>query len=114
MHDRLVGLEHEIEEIGRLFERIGAVGDDDAVGFVLIEDRMDLAHQIEPIGVDQRLARQATERDLLHTRDGLELGKLSQQFAITQPFVRLDVPGEIQAIDADGIDRPARQDQSHF
>ena len=35
-HHRLVALHRQIEEIGRLFQRIGAVGDDEAVGFAAV------------------------------------------------------------------------------
>ena len=51
--------------------RIGAVGDDDAVGFVFVEDLMNRAHQIEPVFVDQRVAGQAAKRYLLHSRRSL-------------------------------------------
>src|SRR5262249_43451632 len=72
------------------------------------------ADQIEPIFVDQRLARQAAERYFLDSGNILELRELAQQLALSEALVRLDVPGKVQPIDANGVDRSARKDQSHF
>ena len=89
------------------------MGDDDAIRFVIIEDRLDLAQQIEPILVDQRLAGQAPKRYLLNSGDALELRELAQELALSKSLVRLDVPGQIQTIGTDRIDRSARKNQSH-
>src|SRR5262249_56027941 len=83
-HDGLVGLERQVEEIGGLFQRVGAVGDDDAVSFAIIEDRMDLSHEIQPVLIDQRLAGQAAEWDLLNRRDRFELREAAQKFSVAQ------------------------------
>src|SRR5262249_35285813 len=112
-HHRLVRLEHKVEEISRLFERICSMGDDDSVCLVLLEYRMDLSHQIEPIGINQCLAWKTTEGQLLHAGNAFELRELSKQLTVAQSLIRLDVPSKIQAIGAHRIDRPAGEDQSH-
>src|SRR5262249_4066410 len=61
----------------------------------------------------KRLAGQAAKRYLLHVGDSFELGELAQKFPLTEAFVRFDVPGEVQPIDANRVDRSAREDQSH-
>src|SRR5215813_13771739 len=87
--------------------------DDDPVGFVVIEDRMDPSHQVQPVLVDKRLAGQAAKRYLLHVGDSFELGELAQKFPLAEAFVRFDVPGEVQPIDANRVDRSTCEDQSH-
>ena len=57
------------KKIGGLFDGVGAVGDDDAVGFVFVEDLVNRAHEIEPVFVDQRVAGQAAKRNLLDFGD---------------------------------------------
>jgi hypothetical protein len=89
------------------------MGDDDSICFVLLKYRMDLSHQIEPIGINQCLARKTTERQLLHAGNAFELRELSKQLTLAQSLIRLDVPSKIQAIGAHRIDRPAGEDQSH-
>src|SRR5215470_10285966 len=87
--------------------------DDDPVRFVVVEDRMDLSNQVQPVLVDQRLAGQAAKRYLLHIGDSFELGELAQKFSLTEALVRFDVPGEIQPIDANRVDRSTCEDQPH-
>src|SRR6266481_337930 len=87
--------------------------DHDSVCLVLLKYRMDLSHQIEPIGINQCLAWKTAERQLLHARNAFELRELSKQFAVAQSLIRFDIPGKIQAIAAYRIDRPAGEDQSH-
>src|SRR5262245_56599311 len=87
--------------------------DDDPVRFVVVEDRMDLSDQVEPVLVDQRLAGQAAKRYLLHRGDSFELREPAQKFPIAQSLIRLDVPSKIQTIDANRVDRSTREDQSH-
>src|SRR5262245_37418003 len=89
------------------------MGDDDSVCFVLLKYRMDLSHQIEPIGINQCLARKTTERQLLHAGNAFELRKLSKQLTVAQSLIRLDVPSKIQAIGANRIDRPTGENHSH-
>src|SRR5262245_15769482 len=89
------------------------MGDDDSVCFVLLKYRLEFSHQIEPIGINQCVARKTTERQLLHAGNAFELRKLSKQLTVAQSLIRLDVPSKIQAIGAHRIDRPAGEDQSH-
>src|SRR4029079_14517695 len=105
--------QNQIEEIRCLFERIGAVRDHDPIGLILIEDRVDLSHQINPVGIAPRLAREATEGNLLNSGNAVEVRKLVEELAVAKPFVRFNIPRQIQAIGANGIDGPALQDQSN-
>src|SRR5262249_8276263 len=57
--------------------------------------------------------RQAAERYLLDCGDSLEFRELAKKFPVAQPLVRLDVPGQVQTIDANRVDRSPRKDQSH-
>ncbi len=77
-HDGLVGLESEIEEVGRLFQRVGAVGNDDAVGLIVGKDGFDLSNQFQPILVHERVTMQTPERGLGHLGNSVELGKPSK------------------------------------
>src|SRR6516164_854415 len=74
---------------------------------------MDFSDQIQPILVDQRLAGQAAKRYLLHVSDSFELGELAQKFPLAEALVRFDVPGEVQPIEANRVDRSTREDQPH-
>src|SRR5262249_18835512 len=85
----------------------------DAVSFPVVEDRMDFSDQIQPVLVDKRLAGQAAKRYLLHVGDSFELGELAQKLPLAEAFVRFDVPGEVQPIDANRGDRSPCQGQSH-
>ena len=87
--------------------------DDETVGTVAVEDVVDQAHQVEPVLHHQTVALQAAERDLLDQRDLGELGDLREQFARTETLVRLDVPREVETVDADRIDGPTGGDECH-
>ncbi len=48
-HHRLIALHRQIEEVGRLFQRIGAVGDDEAVGLAAVGVNFLRQRQPDPI-----------------------------------------------------------------
>ncbi|MNM55796.1 hypothetical protein D3C81_669450 [compost metagenome] len=50
-HDRFVGLFHQVEEEGGLFQGIGAVGDDDAVDILAVGQLGDTLAQLEQVFV---------------------------------------------------------------
>ena len=104
-------LSDEIQKIGGLFDGIGAVGDDDAVGFVFVEDLVNGAHQVEPVFVDQRVAWQASKRDFRNLGDLLQLGQHLEDLAVFQALASFDVPCEVKPVLAHGIDGAAGDDQ---
>ncbi len=66
-HDRLVALDDEVEEVGGLLHRVGAVGDGNAVDVGLRQQAVDLARQLHPqlvVHVDDP----APENDAAQTR----------------------------------------------
>ena len=77
-HHRLVAMNDEAEEVGGLFHRVGAVGDDDAVHILVREDCVDAGGQLEPHLVVHRLAADvghllaAQVGQITQVRDGLD------------------------------------------
>jgi hypothetical protein len=52
------------------------VSDNNSIGFVLIENRMDRSHKVEPVFIDQCVARQTSEGDLFHLGNAFQFGQL--------------------------------------
>src|SRR5690606_6060769 len=50
-HDRLVGLLHQVEEVGGLFQGVGAVGDDDAIDVLAVGQFGDAFAQLQQVFV---------------------------------------------------------------
>src|SRR5215831_7450914 len=72
---------------------------------------MDCSQQIEPILVDERMAGKAAERDFANGGDSREFGNLRDQFAVSKTLAGFDIPGEIEPVGPDRVDRPAGKDQ---
>ena len=87
--------------------------DDNAVGLIVIENRMDGAKQLQPVLVDQSVAGQAAERNFLDGRDVFQLRDSAQQLSVVEPLPGLDVPGQVQPVGADRIDGAAGDDQAN-
>ena len=77
-HHRLVALHDQVQEVGGLFHRVGAVGDDDAVDVLGLQEDVHAVGQLEPdlivhvlaADVDQLLAGDLGE--LVHARRGVD------------------------------------------
>ena len=75
--------------------------DDNAVGPIVIENRVDGAEQFQPVLVDQGVAGQAAEWNFFDCRDVLQLRNSAQQLSIVEPLSGLDIPGKVQPVRAD-------------
>ena len=113
-HHRLVRFENQVQEVGRLFERVGSVSDHHAVRAVALENPVQQLHHVEPVPIHQGVARQPPKRDFLHGRNVTELREGAYELSLIEPLAGLDVPGEIKAIGSEGVDGATRDDQCNF
>ena len=63
-----------MERVGRLLERVRAVGDHDAVGLVAVQETRGQVMEVGDVGVGHGVGGHAPERDTGDGGDGRQLG----------------------------------------